>query len=196
MASLNDPEYVRNELHAEEAIAHLIEFFRDGPRSQALLRAVHGYIQALEDTIWSTYTAFDLNTAVGDQLDKLGLQVGELRNDLSDTDYRNMIAVRIMVNNSQGGLEELIDIALALSPGADVFAQEQYPASVRMILDSYGTFGMRPMYSYLLQAKPAGVRLLLISGTPSVGAVDGTPLGGTIGAVDGTPAGFIIGAGT
>lgn len=193
-----DGVHSHNEEHVAEAISHLIEFFRNGPRNQALLTAIMDQVQEVEDANWAHKNAFDVDTAVGDQLDLLGKRVGERRDDRTDAAYRTAVRTRILVNRSNGRLEELIAIAIGISPGATVYVQELYPSTISMELDTFGSATLQQAYRLLKKAKTAGVRLLLVGGgtSESIGAVDGTPVGGTIGAVDGTPAGFVIAGGT
>ncbi len=157
-----DGEYSHNPAHAAEAIAHLINFFRK-PRNSALVSALCEPIQNLEDVLWATYNAFDLDTAIGDQLDKLGRLVGELRNDRSDTQYRTAIRVRILVNSSMGTLPELIAILEAADPALTQEAVEFYPATV--VFWWLGDFAELPaadLFRLIKQAKPAGVRLMAV----------------------------------
>jgi hypothetical protein len=189
-------DLVENTQHADEAISHLIEFFRSGPRNQAVLRAVGAQIQELETAFWALYTQRHIDTAVGAQLDILGRIVGELRDDRADADYRAAIRVRILVNSSDGKAEQLIAIVRGVSPSATVALTENYPAALRITVSTLGSATLRTLATLIQQAKPAGVRLQLSAGTPTVGAVDGTPAGGIVGAVDGTPAGFVVAGGT
>lgn len=189
-------EYILNENHAEEAIDHLIELFKSGPRNQALLQVVALQIQELENTSAQVYTSFYVDTAVGDQLDILGRIVGEARQGRLDAEYRAAVKVRILVNSSDGKIEQLLAIARGMVPSASIALLEQFPCTIRMEFSTMGTSTLRTVFAMLQQAKAAGVRLLVSYGPPTIGAVDGNPLGGTIGAVDGSPLGFTISGGT
>lgn len=191
-----DGVYSHNAEHVDEAISHLIEFFRHGPRNQALLTALCTQVQEIENANWDHHNAFDVDTAVGDQLDLLGKRVGERRDDRSDSVYRTAIRVRILVNLSNGRVEELIAIALGISPSAVLTVRELYPASLAIEFSTLGSSTFANAYRLLKKAKPAGVRLLVTALGGAVGAVDGSPAGGTIGAVDGNPLGLTIGVGS
>lgn len=157
-----DGEYSHNPAHAAEAVAHLINFFRK-PRNSAFLSALCEPIQNIEDVLWATYNAFDLDTAVGDQLDKLGALVGELRNDRVDANYRTAIRVRILVNSSQGTLPELIDILDQADPTLGHEATEYYPATVVFWwLGAFPELTSLELFQLIKQAKPAGVRLMAV----------------------------------
>lgn len=188
--------YSRNAFHVEEAISHLIEFFRDGPRNQALLTAILNQVQEAEDAAWQISQAFFLDTAEGDQLDIIGRTVGEPRLDRSDSTFRQAIHTRIAINKSDGSIEDLLNITLGVSSTASPETRSLYPATYEILADNWGTFSQSDAYRLLSLAKPAGVRLLLSLQSPDVGAADGSPVGGTIGAADGSPAGFLVGSGT
>jgi hypothetical protein len=158
---------VLNTEHAEQAINHLIEFFRKGPRNQAYLRAVCTALQDLEQLFFDLYQQSFLSNAEGVQLDQLGEIVGEARQDRTDVQYRAAIRVRVLVNRSSGRLEELLTIAdLYCRALGDLFpsvvAAEQWPAGLRFDVRTLPTssFGS-PAVAYLLgllrRAKPAGV---------------------------------------
>lgn len=189
-------DLVHNTQHVAEGISHLIEFFRNGPRNRALVTALLTPAQAVEDAFWQLYTERSIDVAVGEQLNILGRIVGELRADRADEDYRAAIRVRILVNSSDGKPEQLIAIALGVSPFAAVTLTENFPAAIRIRLSTLGSATLQTLSTLIQQAKPAGVRLQLSAGDPTVGAVDGSPAGGIVGAVDGSPAGFIVAGGT
>lgn len=191
-----DGVYTLNEFHAEEAISHLIELFKHGPRNQELLRVIGLQIQELENTSAEVFVGFYVDTATGDQLDILGRIVGETRQGRNDDDYRAAVKVRILVNLSDGKAEQMLEISRAMIPGATVQLQEVYPMTVRFEFSALGSVSLRTVFNMLEQAKAGGVRLLVSYGPPTIGAVDGDPAGGIIGAVDGDPAGFIISGGT
>lgn len=148
--------------HADQAINHLIEFFRKGPRNQAYLRAVCAQLQELEQLFFDLYQQSFLSNAEGTQLDQLGEIVGEARQDRTDTLYRAAIRVRILVNKSNGRTEELITIALRYLEALQVavpaiYAGEYWPAGLRLDI------GAETVDSYLLgmlrEAKGGGIRL-------------------------------------
>ncbi len=191
-----DGVYSLNAEHTAEAISHLIDYFRDGPRNQALLTALTDQVQEIENAQWAHHNAFDVDTATGDQLDLLGRRVGERRSDRIDDVYRTAIRVRILVNLSNGRIEELLAIAKGISPTATIIARESYPAGFSIELSTLGTSTFVNAYRLLKQAKPAGVRLTFTGGAPlTIGAVDGSPAGGLIGAVGGIPLGLTIAPG-
>ncbi len=190
--------YSQNTAHVEEGISHLTEYFKHGPRNQAILTGLLAQVQEVEDVVWETSQAFLLDTAEGDQLDLLGTLVGEGRQDRTDSEYRAAIRVRILVNKSEGLPEQLLEILEGINSGATHAMRELYPAALTIESSSLSPLTLQSTYRLLRAAKPAGVRVDLISGgdATSIGAADGSPLGGLIGAADDTPAGFLMAGGT
>lgn len=152
--------YVYSPDHAERMVNRLIEFFRK-PRNSAWLRDVVGpQIQEIEDVIWALYQAFDLETAEGAMLDIIGSIVGELRNDRTDTAYRVAVRTRVLVNQSEGSIEELNAIVESADPTLASYLQEFYPAA--LVFHWFGTWSAitaHDLYVLVRQAKPAGVML-------------------------------------
>lgn len=153
-------EYIGD--HAEQMVGHLIEFFRK-PRHSALMRAVGGHLQDVEDTAWALSQVFDVDTAVGHWLDLLGAVVGELRDGREDEDYRGAVRARILVNLSNGKMDDMLAVLVAMLPDSTTKTAEHYPAAVRF--DVYDSFtGTQPatVARMLRQSKPAGVRMDIV----------------------------------
>jgi hypothetical protein len=191
--------YTQNTEHAAEAVSHLIQFFREGPRNQAVLESVMAQVQEVEDALWYMRNAFDVNTAVGEQLEFLGRRVGEGRQDRTDAQYRAAIRVRILVNMSEGTLPELLAICVGINPTGTYIARDLYPAAMSIEADTFDATSLAAAYRLLRAAKTCGVRLNLIAGgdDASIGDTDADPLGGLIGSVGDAPyAGFVMADGT
>jgi hypothetical protein len=188
-----DGTYVLNEEHAVQAINHLIDAFKYGPRNQAILSGIGAQLQELEDAYWALYNAFDGDTATGDQLDLLGVLVGEKRQGRSDDDYRAAVKVRIKVNCSDGSIPTLLTISMMMVPTAGIVVQEPATATLQFDFTTTGTTTLRTLYQMLHRAKGGGVKIIVSYGGGIVGSEDGSPAGAIIGAEDGSPAGFAIG---
>lgn len=154
--------YTHSPDHVERSILQLIEIFRK-PRNQEWLRTGVGQAQEIEDALWELYNAFDLETGEGPALDFIGNILGERRDSRSDPDFRAALRARILVNNSNGKIEDMIGVLLALDPDMTAIIREFYPAAIRF--DVYSDFsGATPqtMARMLRQAKPAGVKLTFV----------------------------------
>lgn len=168
VVNLPEPEvvegvYVYNGEHAQQAVDHLIQWFRR-PRNSEYLRVVCGQGQAIEDVLWQLNTAFDVDNALGDQLNLLGKIVGELRGGRDDEDFRAAVRTRILVNSSNGRIEDLIAIILSLTPDAtSIRITELWPAKLRIeVYDDFAGASPPTVARLLRQAKPAGVGLLFV----------------------------------
>lgn len=97
--------------HVGEALANLVEEFKNKPKMAAFLTALVNQIQDLEDASFEVFLNRWIDTAVGVQLDGLGAIVGEDRLGRGDDAYRLAIKARIQINFSEATPE---DILLAL----------------------------------------------------------------------------------
>jgi hypothetical protein len=151
--------------HAARALDRLKQQFRGKPKVEALVTALMGPVQAVEDALYQLLTERGVDTAIGTQLDAIGKVVGQPRGGLSDDTYRRYIRARITANRSSGLVDELNLIArLVLDDPTVVITTTQYPpASVVMSL----TVAVVPqdlgvaLVAFLRKATAAGVRILL-----------------------------------
>lgn len=102
--------------HVAEALGNYIQKFKGKPRLMALTTAYIEQIQDLEDAFYQLITDRTIETAVGAQLDGIGSIVGEAREGREDEDYRLAIRVRILLNLTNGTIEQVIEI-LSLATG-------------------------------------------------------------------------------
>lgn len=154
----------KNEAHTTEGQSHLLYQFRDAQRINDFVSAFLDQIQEIENAVWQLYVLRSLSTAEGVQLDGLGDLVGEHRNDRTDAAYRLSIQVRILVNRSDGQMEQLIAIAvLFLGEPVVVQTSEYYPAVVYIeIRSDIGTADPFELFSLLKLARAAGVALHMV----------------------------------
>lgn len=97
--------------HVARALARLPQQFRGKTNVEALLSALVGPGQDLEDALYALLTERDVDTAVGQQLDDLGGIVGEARQGRNDDDYRRFVRARISVNKSKGTALDVLTVA-------------------------------------------------------------------------------------
>ena len=161
--------------HAAQAAGRLLEYYKL-PRMQSFVGAIVALLQPLEDLCWELLEERYLDTingngpAVGVQLDKLGLIVGEARGNAVDDLYRSFIGVKIKINISTGKTEELYEI-LSLLGCEDTKVVELYPPE----LEIYATQVSYPRKTFdaMLLTKAAGVR---IGNFVYIGVGDGSAL--------------------
>ena len=119
--------------HCESALSLLIGQYQDSPKLQALICGYADRVQALELGLVGVYErGLSIDRASGDALDLIGRILREARDGRADIPYRRALAVRILVNRSQGRLEDLIAIVRLFEdmddePGAVVRIQDVPP---------------------------------------------------------------------
>ena len=153
---------------------------RNKPNFIAALTAVLQPMVDHQAVLASMPAAFDLDVAVGVQLDQIGLWVGVSRKALSldDTTYRLLLRARIEADRWDGTLSGAIRAFdyLFSDPATHVFIQDNLDMSY--YLNVSGTLLSPSMMAVLtggyIPLKPAGVRLAGVN----VVSVDGLPLFG------------------
>lgn len=112
-----------------EGDGRLTYFFRDSEEVHGLLQSFLEEAQELEDKVNSLLNFRSLQTAIGDQLDDIGLLVGESRSDRDDDEYRSAIELRISINNSEGTADEMLAILKSVTSATAVTIIEHYDSS-------------------------------------------------------------------
>lgn len=82
----------------------------EGNNIEKLVATLATPFQSLENALSQLLLERSIDTAVGAQLDVIGRIVGEVRNGLSDADYRRYCRARIKVNRAKGLIEDLISV--------------------------------------------------------------------------------------
>lgn len=150
--------------HEDEAGDLLLEQFKDKSNIVAFLNAFITQIQSIEDAMWQLFTERTLDTAIGTQLDNIGIIIGHEREGLEDEAYRNRLRVQLLVNKSSGTVEQVIGVFTQLF-GDDVFVHVvQYAdAEIEVRIGGPVSFVDGEQAAAILQeAKAAGVRALFV----------------------------------
>jgi hypothetical protein len=148
------------EQHVTEALANLLEQFRDKTSVERFLDIYIRQVADLERVFFELAELRFLDTAEGAQLDGIGQIVGEARQSRADPEYRIALSVRITLNLSQGLREDIIEIILGiLGPSTTVEIEEYYPAAfLARILDPIDpAFDETQIGNFVKSAKAAGV---------------------------------------
>lgn len=93
--------------HNAEALNQLLEQFKSKPRIEALISAKMIQVQEIEAVLFDIRDKLVLAVAVGDQLDIFGKIVTEPRLGKSDPTYLAFVLARILINRSNGRIEEI-----------------------------------------------------------------------------------------
>lgn len=166
--------YVYKPNHADEAEGWLLTQFDNSPKLHAWVRSLVKPYQTLEDVLNVLRSAFDPNTAVGDQLTQIGAIVGEDRADRNDANLRAYVLARIAVNTSDGTAGNIYRVArLILGPDAhslwiEALPPAKYVLHVQGATLSYPWDNTEPASSVanaladlITQATSAGVGVIL-----------------------------------
>ncbi len=79
--------------------------------------------QEAESALQQVYSGYWIDNATGDQLDVLGRVVGQLRNGMTDDDFRRLIRARISVNRSKGTIASVLSVAKLVVADDTVYYQ-------------------------------------------------------------------------
>lgn len=111
----------------ERALALLVSQFRGQKTNgeltnlQKLLKVLVAPAQRLEDVKWQLKTERWLSTAIGAQLDEIGVILGLPRElNESDEDYRERLEFQIFINNTSGTPEEVMAVLAFLTDATHV----------------------------------------------------------------------------
>jgi hypothetical protein len=129
----------------------ILSQYQDSTRLRGLIESGCKQSDDTEAAFFEIVAAFDLPTAKGVQLDKIGAWYREGRLGRSDADYRDAIILRA-ASQINGTPDEIIRFLQALFPGlSDIVYQPEYPAGFALLTASSEGSG------YLEPLAPAGV---------------------------------------
>ena len=96
--------------HIEQGLERRLEQWADKTNLEKVLNALIAGTQEIETMFFDLLNKrLDLNQAVGEQLDQVGLIVGQDRLNFDDDFYRILLLARIGINVSNGEPERIID---------------------------------------------------------------------------------------
>lgn len=148
--------------HVDDALARLLECFKNKANFEGVASVVLRRMQAIEDVVWDLYTGVWLDNAVGVQLDNLGGVVGEARKNRQDEQYRLYIRARIRINRSNGRVSDILAVTrLILGPAPLVTYTPQPPAAYQLEIVG-ATPAVVDVAALLNEVRPAGVGMGLV----------------------------------
>lgn len=137
--------------------------FIDSNNIQKLLTVYLDKVQDVITEATDVLDGFQLENAIGVQLDSIGYRVGESRAGRSDDDYRIAIKSRITLNNSQGTPDDVITAAKILSGSDSIGYWEHYPASIILSIGNEGLEDLPSNFVSLMDSSvPAGVSVDMV----------------------------------
>lgn len=155
---MTDPVLIED--HDERAKNLLTSDFDEADQLRKLVDALVGEVQELEQVFYALIVEQYLNSAVGDQLDRYGQIVGELRAGLSDADYRGFIRARIKTNQGESEIDRLLEVVATISGAQNVRYIPTVPASYQLIIEVINALDegtQNRIFNQILQLTPAGV---------------------------------------
>lgn len=146
----------KNTSHTAEAKKLLTSMFRGRPVIEGLLKAIVDQVQTLENVAWQVIEGRQLDNAIGIQIDKIGGIVGEDREGRDDADYKEAVRLRILINRSNGKVDDILKIALAAARGNPWQFWDYFPAGY-VVLFGGTSAALLAFAQAMREAKPNGV---------------------------------------
>ncbi|MGY3805511.1 hypothetical protein ACWNT8_15710 (plasmid) [Pigmentibacter ruber] len=117
------------ENHVDESKKRLLKQFQNSKILNAFIETIGERFQELEDELFNLYFLNYLK-AEGNKLDDFGDIIGSLRAGLDDEKFKNLLTAAICENNSEGTIEDLIQICRLLTRPKKVLLFEPAPNQV------------------------------------------------------------------
>lgn len=124
-----------NEDLSEIGLNLLLYQFSDKTNITKILEQYLKGLHEVQQDLFTLVDNFNIEDAVGIYLDYLGKLVGERREGDNDDDYRKRIKIRLLINNSKGTPNELLEILSQLTETDNVRIWEHFPVSTLLYTD-------------------------------------------------------------
>lgn len=121
------PDVERKDLVAE-GYEKLISHWKDKPKAVGLLVSYLREIQKVEDLLHEINDGTSLNTAIGAQLDVIGVLIGVERDGQQDPIYRDAIKSRIGLTDASGTIPDVKAVAKLVANSTVARVYEHFPA--------------------------------------------------------------------
>lgn len=154
--------------HVALGLSRLPLQFQEKPKIAALLTSWLNQSNELENAMIDVLTLRSIDTAIGTQLDDIGVIVGRERAGANDDTYRLYLRAQIAANDSDGVTENLIRVAQLV---LDLAPTVQNQVIVRCVYDATAILEIRNVVvttaqatvlkSMITQAASAGVRIVV-----------------------------------
>lgn len=145
--------------HKERGKKLLLEQFRHKDKIDKLLDAYIEPFQELEFVADDTLKLTRLDASAGQQVDNIAQYAGLERNGLEDTEYKQAIKTKILLNTSNGEVETIILAAQFLTGSETIYLNALFPARISITVS-----GLIPNFSIknaIYKVMAAGVGLIL-----------------------------------
>jgi len=148
----------------------VLEQYKEKDNFKKILECFSAEFDVLENVFFDLYIKRWLSNSVGKQLDNIGYNLSIERQGLQDSDYRQIIYARIGQYNSNGTINNIMDLAKLMTNADFVVFTEIFPAKINLaIIGDTLNLNKDFLQSSLQSAVAGGVKLdLIISGSVPV----------------------------
>lgn len=142
--------------HVEDGLSKLPAQWDDAPVLRGLLESFLTVLNITENDLINVRDGFNVNTAIGAQLDIIGAFFGEDRLGRDDSQYREAILNKIATSSGSGTPDDLLNLldTITLTDGGNIW--DHYPLSIIMSSDADVNI---PLPTVIQKGCPAGVEL-------------------------------------
>ena len=150
--------------HSLSAKEVALEQFKNSSSLNNIISIISKQLDILEDELWNLIDKRSIETATGEQLDEIGIIVGESRLGRTDSEYRAAIQTRITINNAGGDRNTIIFIAKQLTGATKITLIESFPGKLFLFFEGFSSIDYSQMdriRENILRAMPVGVDLYL-----------------------------------
>ena len=146
---------VKIDNYVELAQSRLIQLYKESKTNNDLLKNLVDPIQELENEFFELYGLKSISDGIGYQLDVIGKILGVDRLGRTDDNYRIILYIQTLINNSGGEPESIINIIKLLIEPDNINYTEIYPANYQIHIQT-DKF-INNLTSFIQSISPAGV---------------------------------------
>lgn len=166
----------------EEYLLMVTSQYQNSPKFLEWLRVVIEMCKDIQDCTEQMVSAFDIDSALGNQLDILGSIIGQTRflkfdptessSYLSDEDYRKVLKLRTYTNYWDGKLHSLHSAWNKVFPDCSMVIDDQQNMSAEITLTGRLSSVIKEMiYNDLIIPRPEGVEYFHVGVAPETSAL-------------------------
>lgn len=152
---------VKIDNYVELAQSRLVQLFRENKSNNDLLGNLVTPIQELEEEFFQLLNLKSIENGIGYQLDVIGKILNVDRNGVSDDEYKVLLYIQTLINNSGGEPESIINILDLLIEPDKISYTELYPASYQINIQT-DKF-LSNLTGFIQSISPAGVGDIILT---------------------------------
>lgn len=156
---------VKIDNYVELAQSRLIQLYKETKSNNDLLKNLVEPIQELENEMFELYGLKSISDGIGYQLDVIGKILDVERLGRTDDEYRTVLYIQTLINNSGGEPESIINIIKLLIEPDKTNYTELYPANYQLHIQT-DKF-VENLKDFLQSITPAGVGDIILTQSTS-----------------------------